>query len=339
MTAGLANADRRGAATFVLPVVIVAGAGLAARTTLAAAYPLPALLLFLWIVADTMTLALLARTRCKPSAQAVLGALAGACLTVATAAPPAMRATLAAMPWLMTIMAGVVFGHVLVAGRSARQAWRVPAAGVRERCERAASALLPPMQVRLAVAELSVLHLALFRWGGAPDVPAEARAFAYHRHLAPICAALLVLSAIEMAVYHLLLAHWSRRGAVVMFVLSDVGFVYLLGLIKSFRFRPILLTRDGVRVRAGLLIDRFVPLEAIAGVDGDVRGEEMRDAATLNAALLAWPNVVLRLRNPLPAHSRWHRKPPVVRVAFRLDEPEAFVRMLRWRLGEVVKRR
>lgn len=162
MTAGLANADRRGAATFVLPVVIVAGAGLAARTTLAA-YPLPALLLFLWIVADTMTLALLVRTRCKPSAQAVLGALAGACLTVATAAPPAMRATLAAMPWLMTIMAGVVFGHVLVAGRSARQAWRVPAAGVRERCERAASALLPPMLVRLAVAELSVLHLALVR--------------------------------------------------------------------------------------------------------------------------------------------------------------------------------
>ncbi|WP_341207717.1 hypothetical protein [uncultured Sphingomonas sp.] len=339
MTAVTADRSGRRIATIVAPVAIVAGAGLAARTTLAAAYPLPALLLFLWIVADTMTLALLARTDRKPTVRVVLGTLAGACLTVVVGAPPALRATLWAMPWLVTIMAAVILGHVAVAGRSAGRAWRAPAAGRRERCERAASALLPPMLVRLATAELTVLHLALFRWGGPPDVPAAARGFAYHRHLAPMCAALLILSAIEVAVYHLLLAHWSRAGAVVMFVLSDVGFVYLVGLIKSFRFRPILLTRDGVRVRAGFLIDRFVPLEAIVGVDGDVRGEEIRDAATLNAALLAWPNVVLRLRIPLPARSILRRKPAVVRVAFRLDEPEAFVRMLRWRLGQGADRR
>ncbi|MEH3121946.1 MAG: hypothetical protein PGN16_08195 [Sphingomonas phyllosphaerae] len=333
MTVVTPDSITRRAATIVLPILVVAGAGLAARTSLATAYPLPALLLFLWIVADTMTLALLARTQRNPPARAVLGTVAGACLTVVAGAPPTLRATLWAMPWLVTIMAAIVVGHVVVAGRSAGQAWRAPAAGMRDRCERVASALLPPLLVRLAAAELTVLHMALFRWGGAGDVPADARGFAYHRHLTPMCAALLILSAIEMAVYHLLLAHWSRAGAVVMFVLSDVGFVYLLGLIKSFRFRPVLLTRDGVRVRAGFLIDRFVPLEAIAGVDGEVRGEEMREDATLNAALLAWPNVVLRLRTPLPGRS-WRRRTPVVRVAFRLDEPEAFVRMLRWRLGQ-----
>ncbi|MEH3104169.1 MAG: hypothetical protein PGN12_09715 [Sphingomonas phyllosphaerae] len=330
----MADSIGRRAATIVVPAVITAGAGLAVRTPLAAAHPLPALLLFLWIVADTLTLALLARTHRRPPAPAVLGTLAGACLIVVAGAPPALRVTLWEMPWLVTVMAAVVVGHVVAAGRSARQAWRAPDAGARERYERMASALLSPMLVRLAAAEWTVLHLALFRWGGAPEIPADGRGFAYHRHLAPMCAALLVLSAIEMAVYHLLLAHWSRAGAVVMFVLSDMGFVYLVGLIKSFRLRPILLMRDGVRVRAGLLIDRFVPLEAIAGVDGDVRGDEMRDAATLNAALLAWPNVVLRLRIPLPARSLWRRKPPVVRVAFRLDEPEAFVRLLRWRLGQ-----
>lgn len=326
-------------ATTVVPVVVVAGAGLAVRTPLAIAFPLPALLLFLWIVADTLMLALIARTDGRPGGPAVLGVLAGASVTVVLGAPPPLRAALRGMPWLVAVMAALVLVHVVSAALTARRVWQAPAAGLRERCERAASVLVPPMFVRLAAAELTVLHMALFRWGGAADVPPSARAFAYHRHLAPMCAVLLVLSAIEMAVYHLLLAHWSRVGAIVMFVASDVGFVYLVGLIKSFRFRPILLTPEGVRVRAGFLIDRLVPLEAILAVDQDVRGAEMRDAITLNAALLAWPNVVLRLKTPLPARSLSRHRPPIERVAFRLDDPEPFVRLLTWRLGQEVEHR
>ncbi|MDR6786945.1 hypothetical protein J2Y58_000283 [Sphingomonas sp. BE138] len=322
------GAGRRLATTWV-PVAVMAGAGLAVRTPAVAAWPLAALLLFLWVVADTMMLALITRTAGKPERRAVLGVLAGASATVAIGAPPALRGVLWTMPWLMTAMVALVLAHVTPA---ARRGWRVPAGGgVAQRCAGVAAEVFPPALLRLARAELTVLHMALVRWGGAADVPAGARAFAYHRHLAPMCAALLILSGIEIAVCHLLLAHWSRAGAVVMFVLSDVGFVYLIGLIKSFRFRPILLTAEGVHVRAGFLIDRTIPLAAIAGVDGDVRGEEMRDHTTLNAALLAWPNVVLRLGTPLPARS-WRRRPAIVRVAFRLDEPEAFVRMLRWRL-------
>lgn len=330
MARGGRSAGRRHAAT-LLPIIIVFAAGLAVRTPLAGAWPLPAMLLFLWIVADTMMLALLARTAGRPTWRAVLGVLAGASITVAIGLPPALRARLWAMPWLGAAMGLAVLAHVVSAVRAAGGD---PAEGFGERCVRVASALLPPALVRLAVAELGVVHMTLFRWGGAPDVPQGARAFAYHRHLTPMCAALLILSGIEMAVYHLLLAHWTRAGAIVMFVLSDVGFVYLIGLTKSFRYRPVLLTPEGVRVRAGFLIDRLVPLGAIAGVDGDVRGEEMRDAATLNAALLAWPNVVLRLSTPLPPRRGMRRKPRVVRVAFRLDDPASFVRLLRWRLGQ-----
>jgi hypothetical protein len=148
-----------------------------------------------------------------------------------------------------------------------------------------------------------------------------------------MCAALLILSAIEMAVYHLLVGHWSRTAAIVMFVLSDVGFVYLVGLIKSFRFRPVLLTPDGVRVRAGFLIDQLVPFDAIVAVDAGFTGEEVRDAATLNASLLAWPNVMLRLDRPLPRET-WLKRSSFTRVAFRLDDPAPFVRLLAWRVGQ-----
>ncbi len=335
MTARAADGDARRAVATMLPIVVAVLAGLAARTPIAAAYPAVALLLLVWIVADTMMLALLARTEGTPSARPVLGVLAGASLAVAVGVPPALRTALLERPWLAGGMAVLILAQVVSAGHVARTAWRGPAATRRARCERTAVALLPPLLVQLAMAELTVLHMALFRWGGAADVPADARAFGYHRHLTPMCAALLVLSAVEVAVYHLLLAHWSRGAALVLFVLSDVGFVYLLGLTKSLRYRPILLTPDSVRVRAGFLIDRTIPLSAIAAVEAEVRGEEMRDPATLNAALLAWPNVVLRLATPLPGRRLLRAVPPVERVAFRLDEPASFIRLLRWRLGQV----
>lgn len=50
----------------IAPFMIVALAGLAVRTPLAAAYPLTALLLFLWLVSDTLMLALIAQTSGKP---------------------------------------------------------------------------------------------------------------------------------------------------------------------------------------------------------------------------------------------------------------------------------
>lgn len=330
--------DRRQIAAHVTPLVIVALAGVAVRTPLAARYPLAALLLFLWVVADTLMLSLVARSAGKPAWRAVLAVLAGASVTVSLGSPPALRAALVQTPVLAGVMAAVVLAHV---------AWSTARAGgvagrrglsARERWTSAAAELFPPALVRLAAAELSVVHMALFRWGGAADVPADARAFSYHRHLTPMCAALLILSAIEMAVYHLLVGHWSRTAAMVMFVLSDVGFVYLLGLIKSFRFRPVLVTAEGVRVRAGFLIDQLVPFDAIVAVDAGFTGEEVRDATTLNAALLAWPNVMLRLDHPLPRRSwlwrTWRGRGSFARIAFRLDDPAPFVRLLAWRLGQ-----
>lgn len=326
--------DRRQIAATIAPIIVIALVGVAVRIPLAAAYPLAALLLFLWIVADTLMLALIARSSGKPAWSAVLGALAGASFTVWVGSPPVIRGALLETPVLALMMAAVVLGHVAWATVRAGRVVNGNSVDRRERWVTAASELFPPALVRLAAAELTVIHMALFRWGGPADVPANARAFAYHKHLTPMCATLLILSAIEIAVYHLLLGHWSRIATVVIFILSDVGFVYLVGLIKSFRFRPVLLTPEGVRVRAGFLIDQLVPLDIIDGIEGAFTGEEVRDPATLNAALLAWPNIMLRLSRPLDRRSLLKKRGPAIRVAFRLDDPEPFMRLLTWRLGQ-----
>ena len=316
------------------PFIILVLAGLAARTSLAAAYPLIALLLFWWIASDTMMLSLLARSSGKPGAKAVLGVLAMASFTVLAGAPHALRDMALATPAILAVMGTFLVGHI---------AWGLIRAGISLRAHQdrkagwiaAASEVLPPALVRLAAAELAILHMALFRWGGPADVPADCRAFSYHRHLAPMCAVMLVLSAIEMTVYHLLLGHWSRTAAMILFVISDAGFVYLVGFIKSFRFRPVLLTLEGVRVRTGFLIDQLIPFESIARIETGFSGTQVRAPGSFNAALLAWPNILLVLDPPVQRPSLFKGSRAYSKIAFRLDDPEAFVRLLRWRLGRI----
>lgn len=323
----------RQVATSVIPSAIVIGAGLAARMPVATAHPVAAVLLLLWIVSDAMMVALIARSRPRrPSRRAVIAVLATASITVAIGAPLPLRTALLSLPTISACMVTALIAHLAISSRAAWQLWSALPSG-KARWIATAGEFLPPAFVRLVAAELAVLHMALLRWGGPPDAPAESRVFGYHHHLAPICATLLGLSVIEVAVYHLLVSHWSRAAAVAMFVLSDIGLVYLIGLIKSFRFRPILIDANGVRVRAGFLIDQAVPFESIDSVETNFAADAIRDRATFNAALLAWPNVLIRLNAPQQRHTIRRRR-PFTAVAFRLDDPEPFIRLLRWRLGQ-----
>lgn len=310
--------------TRLLPIAALFLAGWAVRTPLASAHPLVAGLLFLWVASDSRLLSLIARAqRRRPAPRQVVAGLALAVFAVLIAAPPVVRGALLTLPVVAGAMAIVLTVHL---GWGACAAWGRFRTAAEARWIAGLSELLPPTLVRLAAAELRLLHLGLFRWGAAPDVPAGCQGYAYYRHLTPMAVTLLALQVIEVAIHHLLLAHWSAFAAYVLFVLSDVGLIYVIALIKSFRLRPVLLTPEGVRVRAGLLIDRFVSYDAIAGLETSFDSVLVKDKATLNAGLLAWPNLVLRLHDPLPGRR------PRTAIAFRLDDPEPFVRALRWRL-------
>ena len=94
-----------------------------------------------------------------------------------------------------------------------------------------------------------------------------------------------------------------------------------------------LLTPDAVRIRAGFLVDQAIPLDRIAGIETGFTGERVRAPGVLNAALLARPNVILRLDAPMRRPSPLKRERAFHAIAFRLDDPEPFIRLLRWRLG------
>ena len=314
----------------LVPPIVIAGAAAMLRLPIAASYPRAAALLFLWIASDAMMLGLMARQR-RPGWRAGIAALAMAGMAVLSLSPPPIRAALVAMPWALAVPVIAIGLH------GGWGLWRVVERVRRwdrqdgERWVALLAEILPPPLARFAVAEAGLLHLALFRWNAAPDIPAGTTAFAYHRQLQPMMITLLVLSCIEIGVTHLLVAHWNRTLALILFVISDVSLLYLIGLIKSLRLAPILLTGSGVRVRAGILVDRTIPYEAIVAVEAHPDGETVRAPDSWNVAMLAWPNLLLRLDPPLPPRSRW-RSISVRALAFRLDEPGPFLDALRARL-------
>jgi hypothetical protein len=201
-----------------------------------------------------------------------------------------------------------------------------------ERLEAAVGQLLPARIVRLAGAELRILWLALCSWRAAPDIPAGCQGFGYHRHLAPQMWALLAITAIEAGSEHALIRHWSAVAGTILAVLGDLGLVYMIGLVKSLRLKPGLLTPDGLRIRAGCLIDRLVPYKQIAGLRPAFAGGDIRANTNWNMELLAWPNVMLDLKVPLRGGSLRADRRLVVSLAFRLDEPEEFLRLLERKL-------
>ncbi|WP_029030152.1 hypothetical protein [Salinarimonas rosea] len=306
------------------PVLAILAARVLTKTALAGEYPRAAALLFLWIAADALALATIAKAPDRrPGLRAILGAFAAACLIVPIAAAAPVREALFGMPAVSAAMALTLALYAF---------WSVTEAAIRLRQSGSLAAavgeILPRRLVDLVHAELSMAALALFRWNVPADIPAGAQAFAYHRHLTPMVAAFLVLQLIELAVVHLLVGLWSETAALVLLALSVWGVIWLVALLKSFRIYPVLVHRNAVVVRAGSLVDETIPLDAIARRTANFDSERLKSKRTLNAAVLAWPNVFLELGSPIQVRTVFGGRRTVDAVAFRLDDPAPFFRQL-----------
>lgn len=306
------------------PLLVIAAGRLATHSDLAAGNPRTAALLFLWLSADALALAVIAKAPAnRPGLRAVLGAVAAGCIVATVGAAAPVRSALLDMHVVLTAM-GLTLATFLgwslcVAAKSWRSTHSV---------EQALGKVLPPQLVGSAIKESAMIRLALFSWGAEPDVPQGAKAFAYHRVINPMIATLLVLQLIEIVVVDLLVSHWSERAALVLLALGIWGALFFVALMKGFRLYPILIDETGVRVRSGTIIDMHVPFDAIMGLDPAITHEETRAKDVLNAAILSHPNVILRLSRPLEYRGVFGKMRQVNRVAFRLDEPAPFLAAL-----------
>lgn len=152
---------------------------------------------------------------------------------------------------------------------------------------------------------------------------AEPQAFGYARGIAPLLWVFVGLAGVELVVDHLLLAHWSRAAALLLAGLTLASVAWLIAGIVSFGNRPVLLTDDALIWRLGTMKSFTIPRAQVAGLRASWDGAAVADRATLNLALIAYPNVLVDLAQPLRLRRR-----SVTALAHRLDDPAAFAAAL-----------
>ena len=123
---------------------------------------------------------------------------------------------------------------------------------------------------------------------------------------------------IELIVTHLLLAHWTLSGAVVLSAVSLSVMGWLVFGIASMKRLPVLLDGDALVMRAGRIKGVTVPIARVKGLRQDWSAADLKGREVLNCALLSYPNVVVELTSPLPDRRG------TVAIAHRLDDPASF---------------
>lgn len=251
---------------------------------------------------------------------------AGVAITACVALPASSRGTLV-HSWLVVVMAAPIAVHVCWGAVRGIRAARQETDG-RAKIRRALEEVVPAGLAKVAAAELTIIGHA-FRWTGPADVPEGALGFAYHRLVSPMMWAFLCLALIEITVVHLLVSIWSATAAWILFIVSDVSLLYLLGLISSLRRLPVLIDHDNVRIRAGILYDFSIPLSSIVSISAAVASDDLRKSGTLKTSLLAYPNVLIEVSPALPSPKPFGKGGEVSRVALALDDRFSFIEALR----------
>jgi len=259
-----------------------------------------------------------------------LATLLGAALTM----PSGHREFVAEARYLILPAEIVTVGLVLVGISRARA--RLRAGGIRLDVPERLRSLLDdtPIPTRVAdviATELSLVYYAFAAWRRSPFVPPDATAFSYHRQnaYAAILWTLFAVSAVELVVVHLLLRATAPAIATIVLALSIFGAVWLLGFVRAVILRPIYVTADAVAIRSGVQWSVDIPRRAIERVDiGRVAAPPKRTVNYLRAVPMGRPNVLIALREPMPARGAYGTARTVNTVSLVLDDPGAFQRAL-----------
>lgn len=147
-----------------------------------------------------------------------------------------------------------------------------------------------------------------------------ARTFAYHKSVAPLMWVFVAIAATELAVVHLLVAMWSSWAALALSTVTFGAILWLINAIRSFKRLPVQIADGLLLMRAGTLKQATTPVSNIAGLDPSWDAAMLAERDVINLALIAYPNVVVLLREPVLAT----RGRKVTKLAHRLDDPAAF---------------
>lgn len=182
------------------------------------------------------------------------------------------------------------------------------------------------LAARMFLSEITMLRYALASWARRPEVPSGGQAFSMHRNggVATMFSLIAALSVIEAVCAHLVIQPWSVTAAWIVSGLSIYGALLLIALARSFRLRPIVITRDTVLIRAGLLWSVSVEAANIA---------QVQTSSTIPGFFrmtgMAEPNLFLDLSHEVIAEGLYGRRKSVRRIGISADQPRELSQAIR----------
>jgi len=247
---------------------------------------------------------------------------------------PGKDSELVSLAWMALVPLEVLLFAVLAqrAAQLLRFAQALPrSVDLVERLLLAAEREFPSSRLAGALAyEIGVLAYAS---GLAPRVVVrpEDTAFSYHRRsgLRVIYGIAMVIGAMEIVGVHLWIAAYSHIGAWVLSAFEFYGVVWVVGLIRSVDNLPVVLGRDGLHVRLGVIYSVFVAYDDIEAIERrNLHGRAASREKYLNCAFMNAPDCVLKLRRPLRVRLPYTLSRTVDEIGLMVDEPQRFLSIL-----------
>jgi hypothetical protein len=197
---------------------------------------------------------------------------------------------------------------------------------------------------RKAIALEINIWRSLYRWitRRRPGLEDGGEAFGYASAVTPILWAFIILSAIEIPVFHLLVPWPTVR--LIGLIIGAYGLVWMIGLLASMQVNRHIVGPTGVKVRSGLSLDFGIPRQAIAEVrtrtrslpSGKTIQYDEKDPGIAHITMSSQTNVDIVLREPTVLAIPKSDGRPLTEVRIFADDPAAMVKYLRqWVSGDV----
>lgn len=182
---------------------------------------------------------------------------------------------------------------------------------------------------RLVANELAVLRYGLFGWWGPVEKADTDVAFTSHRASGQVAltAGLIGVGLIETIVLHLLVSRWNGTAAWFLSAIGTYGLLFFVADLVAVIKRPVLVRGSQILLRFGLrgygVVDRH-QLQRVTGI----YDKPERKPATLTGTLLATPNVLITLRQPVLMTGPLGWQKMVTQIAFFIDDKSSFIHNL-----------
>lgn len=186
--------------------------------------------------------------------------------------------------------------------------------------------------LEIVMTELSVFYYSIGISFRKPALP-EYGCFTYHKQsqIKPIIIVFIVIIILETVGLHFLVSIWSDILAWIMTAINAYGIVYMIAFKNSFRFLPILLDDNHLRIRLGFQCDINIPLHNIESI-GTAKeigiGEKIPKDVYMAYLRFDTPQFQIRLKEPVAVKGAFGLSKQISLVIIRVDEPQLFTTQL-----------